>query len=111
MLSSSTLFSEIEAESLPKIEGLSFQPLTPEASDSVIDEVIRQAGVQHHHSGGTAAMGTVTDTECRAKGVKGLRVADASVIPVPVAGHPQSMLYAMAEQATDMILTELKRGK
>ncbi|KAL9087039.1 MAG: hypothetical protein Q9165_006867 [Trypethelium subeluteriae] len=104
MLLSSALRDEIEAESPPQIEGLSFEPLTPDAPDSEIDDRIRKTGVQHHHSGGTAAMGPVTDTECRVKGVKGLRIVDASVIPVPIGGHPQSTLYAMAEQAADMII-------
>ncbi|KAF2237049.1 GMC oxidoreductase [Viridothelium virens] len=104
MLLSSALRDEIEAESPPQIEGLSLEPLTPDVPDSVIDDRIRKTGVQHHHSGGTAAIGSVTDTECRVKGVKGLRIADASVVPVTSGGHPQSTLYAMAEQVADMII-------
>ena len=103
MLDSSALHEEIEAESPPTIEGQSFQPLTVDAPDSVIDDRIRRTGVMHQHSGGTAAMGTVTDSECRVIGVNDLRVVDASVIPVPMGGHPQSTLYAMAEQMAEII--------
>ncbi|KAK4695119.1 hypothetical protein P7C71_g2572, partial [Lecanoromycetidae sp. Uapishka_2] len=78
--------------------------LTSHSSDDVIDERIRAAGVPHAHASGTAAMGKVVDPELRVYGIEGLRVADASVLPVPIGGHPQATLYALAEQAADMIL-------
>jgi choline dehydrogenase-like flavoprotein len=56
-----------------------------------------------YHAGGTAAMGRVVDTELRIYGVTGLRVVDASVLPVPLASHYQVCVYALAEQAADMI--------
>lgn len=37
-------------------------------------------------------------------GVKKLQVVDASVIPTPLACHVQHCVYALAEQAVDMIL-------
>ncbi len=60
--------------------------------------------MSHAHSAGTAAMGKVVDTQLRVKGVRGLRVADASVFPVAIGGHPQATLYGVAEQAAEMIL-------
>lgn len=51
-----------------------------------------------NHGSGTCSMGTVVDTECRVKGVDGLRVIDSSVIPLPLCAHYQASVYALAEQ-------------
>jgi choline dehydrogenase-like flavoprotein len=49
-------------------------------------------------------MGKVVDCDMRVKGIKKLRVVDASVIPTPLACHIQYCVYALAEQAVDIIL-------
>lgn len=51
-------------------------------------------------------MGKVVDASCKVKGVEGLRVVDASVIPVPLAAHYQVPVFALAEKAVDIILDE-----
>ena len=50
-------------------------------------------------------MGTVVDAELRLIGVKGLRVVDASVIPTPISSPLQTCVYALGEQAVDLILS------
>ncbi|KAI4141971.1 MAG: hypothetical protein L6R39_005125 [Caloplaca ligustica] len=95
--------SYIESEVAPP--GL--PTLHAESSDVDVDTRIRAAGISHAHSAGTAAMGKVVDTKLRVKGVEGLRVADASVLPVPIGGHPQATLYGLAEQAASMILQKV----
>lgn len=57
-------------------------------SDSALNDVIRRAAVSAHHPTGTARCGppddptAVVDDRCRVYGTEGLRVADASIIPV-----------------------------
>lgn len=52
---------------------------------------------------GSAAMGKVVDTDLKVKGVQGLRIVDASVLPVVITGHLQVPVYALAEQAAVII--------
>ncbi|KAM0816226.1 hypothetical protein AB5N19_02028 [Seiridium cardinale] len=82
------------------------EPLTAKSSDAVIDERVRASLGTAYHLHGTAAMGKVVDTELRVEGVKGLRVVDASVIPVNMAAHIQVPLYALAEQVAELIANE-----
>lgn len=87
-------------------EGHNCLPST--ASDAEIDQRIKMGGLSCSHPGASCSMGKVVDAECRVKGVQGLRVVDASVIPVPLAAHYQVPVFALAEQAVDIILAESK---
>ncbi|KAM0724913.1 Neither inactivation nor afterpotential protein G [Formica fusca] len=66
--------------------------------------VMRIAGLTSYHPCGTCRIGAVVDEELRVKGVSGLRIMDASVVPSPISGTPNSVLIAMAERASDIIL-------
>jgi choline dehydrogenase-like flavoprotein len=108
MLATTTMKPIVEGESPPSGPGLEgLTPLTADTSNEVIEDRIRRTGMQHSHSGGTAAMGKVVDVKGRVLGMKGLRVADASIVPIPLGSHPQATLYAMAEQlASDISSTK-----
>ncbi|KYN07672.1 Neither inactivation nor afterpotential protein G, partial [Cyphomyrmex costatus] len=75
--------------------------------------VMRIAGLTSHHPCGTCKISAeddaVVDEELRVKGVSGLRIMDASVMPSPISGTPNSVLVAMAERASDIILDRLSK--
>ena len=77
-------------------------------SDAAIDAWIRQSSNTIFHPVGTARMGSdagsVTDPELRVRGVAGLRIADASVMPLLVGGNTSAPCMMIAEKAADMIL-------
>jgi len=60
-----------------------------------------------YHPVGTARMGTdvtsVVDEELRVRGVQGLRVADASVMPDIIRGHTQAVSMVIGEKAADLL--------
>lgn len=79
-------------------------PLSSSSSDQDIDTRLAAIGRSFFQNAGTAAMGKVVDTTLKVKGIDRLRVVDASVLPLPLAGHYQYPVYAMAELAADLIL-------
>ena len=76
-------------------------------SDEEIAEDVRQRGVSNLHPVGSCGMGhgpmAVVDPRLRVHGVPGLRVVDASVMPVIVAGNTNAPTIMIAEKAADMI--------
>ena len=78
-------------------------------SESVADYARRQANSAYHHVG-TCCLGTTAsadvDPHLRVIGIRGLRVADASVMPTTVAGNAQAAVFAIAERAADLIRDE-----
>ncbi|KIX99700.1 uncharacterized protein Z520_04336 [Fonsecaea multimorphosa CBS 102226] len=83
-----------------------FPLLSHESSDEEIDQRVRVFAETGSHPCGTCAMGRVVDARLRVKGVKGLRVVDASVFPSPIATHHQAAVYAVAEKGASMIAAD-----
>ncbi|GAA0604682.1 GMC family oxidoreductase N-terminal domain-containing protein [Craurococcus roseus] len=88
----------VEAETLPP----------PGADDDeALLEHIRRTGTTVYHPCGTCRMGTdagaVVDPELRVAGVRGLRVADASVMPLVPSSNIQPAVIMVAERAAEFI--------
>jgi choline dehydrogenase-like flavoprotein len=70
---------------------------------NVARQFVRDRIVSYHHAMGTCAMGQVVDAQLRVKGVQGLRIVDASVLPMQVSAAIMPTVYAAAEKGADMI--------
>lgn len=93
----------------PAMEGKVSKRTQPDPTRFALDTVAsRRAAVQEYcigeyHACGSCAMGSTVDSRLRVYGVKGLRVADASVFANNVSGNIVSSVYAVAEKAADLI--------
>ena len=66
----------------------------------------REVGETVFHPTSTCRMGTVVDENLKVKGVSGLRVVDASVMPSVPSGNINAAVIAVAEKAADLIKAE-----
>jgi choline dehydrogenase len=76
-------------------------------SDAEIDAWVREATNTALHPVGSCAMGTgpmaVCDAQLRVRGLQGLRIADASVMPTIVGGNTNAACIMIGEKAADLI--------
>ncbi|KAL8995740.1 MAG: hypothetical protein Q9169_004598 [Polycauliona sp. 2 TL-2023] len=81
----------------------------PLGTDAEILEGIKQTGLPWYHGVASCPMGNETDpnaivdSQGRVFGTTGLRVIDASVIPLIAPGHSMSLVYMVAEKLADAI--------
>ena len=91
---------------------------TPPLRDYVVDEFlpgekvqsdedwlafVREMGETVFHPTSTCSLGFVVDAQLRVKGVQGLRVIDASVMPAVPSGNINAAVIAVAEKAADLL--------
>ena len=91
---------------------------TPPMREYVVDEYLpgekakndedllaycRETGETVFHPTSTCSMGHVVDEKLKVKGVQGLRVIDASVMPAVPSGNINAAVIALAEKAADLI--------
>ena len=101
----------------PHYAGLLLERVMPTdaelASDEALDDWLRRNSGTSHHISGTCKMGpdsdpmTVVDQFLKVKGVEGLRVADASIMPDCIRANTNATTIMIGEKVSDFI----KEGK
>ena len=97
----------VHAEVFKKYQPTEIQPGNHIQTDEDLKDYIRQFGGTIFHPVGTCKMGNdndaVVDERLRVRGIRGLRVVDASIIPTIVGGNTNAPSIMIGEKASDMI--------
>ena len=94
---------------MDRFRGAELIPGDAARSDRDVDAHIRATAITAHHPLGTCRMGlpgdegAVVDPELNVRGVDGLRVVDASVMPDMIGGNINAAVVMIAERAVDLI--------
>lgn len=88
------------------------EPGLDREDDASVLEFCRDRGASIYHPSCTARMGSdegaVVDARLRVRGIAGLRVVDASVMPAVVSGNSNAAIIMIGEKAADMILEDAR---
>ncbi|WP_440102085.1 GMC family oxidoreductase [Streptosporangium sp. H16] len=94
-------------EALRPLAGPPMDPYWDPRTEEELVRWIRERSETLYHPVGTCRMGddpgSVVDPALRVRGIAGLRVADASVMPLITRGHTHAPTVMIAERAADLI--------
>jgi choline dehydrogenase len=91
------------------------QPGPAMESEATLEAFLRQSAHTIFHPAGTCRMGTagdalaVVDERLRVRGIQGLRVADASIMPTLVSGNTNAPCIMIGEKCAAMLLEDAGR--
>lgn len=97
-----------QSPALQDVLGRIARPLNANSLDEeTLERTLDSCSHTLYHPVGTARMGrderSVVDPQLRVRGVSGLRVADASVMPTIIRGHTHAPVVVIGEKASDLI--------
>jgi choline dehydrogenase-like flavoprotein len=105
----------VSMPALQKYRPEEYKPGAPLTTDDELLHGAREIGTTIFHPVGTARMGiesdpmAVTDARLRVRGIEGLRVIDASVMPTITSGNTNSPTLMIADKGAAMILEDQAR--
>jgi choline dehydrogenase len=95
------------AKALSRFQPEEFRPGFSAQTDDELAGAAGELGTTIFHPVGTCKMGSdplaVVDDRLRVRGVEGLRVVDASIMPRITSGNTQAPVYMIAEKGSAMI--------
>jgi choline dehydrogenase len=105
----------VRAKSFDPFRSQEWWPRAYRKDDAGIAEHVRRTSKTCYHPVGTCPMGrgklSVVDERLQVHGLEGLRIVDASVIPLQTTGHTNAPVIMMAERAADLIKAERKGNR
>jgi choline dehydrogenase len=102
--------SIMTAPAMADLQVTEIGPGTSLTTDAEILDWVKRVGETTYHPVGTCKMGSdalaVVDDRLRVRGIGGLRVADASIMPTLTSGNTNAPSIMIGEKAADMILKD-----